>query len=511
MPTPSKRRSPTPVSTPARKRISNPEHRKRKQIVPASYTLDWWQKDGVNWLYKNERAILADDMGLGKTVQAVVTATAVGSERIVILTASNVVAKWAYEWKEWSITRKKLSVIYSGNDTPDEYTQVIIMSYDIARQPRWTNYLQKFLATCPNNLLICDEAQQLANWTAKRTQIIAREISIYAKRLMLLTATPMPKDVSDLHPLLSMVQPGRWGSFKSFCQRYMYEVVDPMRPDGVGYEGLRNTKELKRRLEQCFLRRLEKNTTKLQPVQHFNVFFDCAEENRASMDDLMQEAASIEHAIEQDEEPSYENYNLAQAANELAQLKLAPGIKFIKKFRKLHPGEPLVVFGYHKEFIDQLYKWGKSQGIPTARIHGGIPQKQRGEVYKKFQAGEFELIVCNIVAAGIGIDLHYAKYAVVAELVWSPSVIAQAIGRLQRKGQKGQVVIYYWIMNLSIDQVVISVLRKKLRETRMLFSPKKIAHSRSGKPGKINKRNNTESENIRPRSRHRNEMPAYTQ
>ena len=41
-------------------------------LIPFNYTdLFDFQKDGVEWLYRNKKALLADDMGLGKSVQVI--------------------------------------------------------------------------------------------------------------------------------------------------------------------------------------------------------------------------------------------------------------------------------------------------------------------------------------------------------------------------------------------------------------------------------------------------------
>ena len=55
------------------------------------------QEEGIKFLLKNQKCILADDMGLGKTYQSIVAALESGSERILIICPSSLKINWMRE------------------------------------------------------------------------------------------------------------------------------------------------------------------------------------------------------------------------------------------------------------------------------------------------------------------------------------------------------------------------------------------------------------------------------
>src|SRR6056300_1149106 len=55
------------------------------------------QEDGIKFLMKNKKCILADDMGLGKTYQSIVAALESGAERVLIICPSSLKINWMRE------------------------------------------------------------------------------------------------------------------------------------------------------------------------------------------------------------------------------------------------------------------------------------------------------------------------------------------------------------------------------------------------------------------------------
>ena len=55
------------------------------------------QEDGIKFLLKNKKCILADDMGLGKTYQSIVAALECNAERVLIICPSSLKINWMRE------------------------------------------------------------------------------------------------------------------------------------------------------------------------------------------------------------------------------------------------------------------------------------------------------------------------------------------------------------------------------------------------------------------------------
>ena len=96
-----------------------------------------------------------------------------------------------------------------------------------------------------------------------------------------------------------------------------------------------------------------------------------------------------------------------------------------------------------------------------AQLHEGIAQAlTRAE--DAFKSGESKLMLMSL-RAGNGIDglQHVCRTCVFEELDWSPGVIDQNIGRVQRDGQTDPVTAYILVSESGSDPVMTEVLGVK--------------------------------------------------
>jgi SWI/SNF-related matrix-associated actin-dependent regulator 1 of chromatin subfamily A len=102
--------------------------------------------------------------------------------------------------------------------------------------------------------VIVDEAHYLKSREAKRSQHLL-PIIMRAKRILILTGTPLLARPSEIYNLLKIIRPDVFRSFKEFGYRY----CDPKENIfGVDWTGSSNMKELHLLLEkQLMIRRLK--------------------------------------------------------------------------------------------------------------------------------------------------------------------------------------------------------------------------------------------------------------
>ena len=181
--------------------------------------------------------ILADEVGLGKTIEAGLVLKFVlesGGKKVLISLPASLRKQWEIELLEkfgiYSIILDRLTVDkdyqYWKKELTNTNTQnIIITSYA---------YSSKLIKRYPDvkwDFIIIDEAHNLRNvfHGTKRAKNLYDLSNGIPK--ILLTATPLQNSLTDLHGLVSFIDPRVFGSEKLFTKRYI---------DGRDYADLKN-------------------------------------------------------------------------------------------------------------------------------------------------------------------------------------------------------------------------------------------------------------------------------
>lgn len=197
--------------------------------------------------------VLADEVGLGKTIEAGLVLKYVldsGAKRVLIALPATLRKQWEVELDEkFGLEATILDRLIVEKDyyetkkwiEDSNSTRIVITSYD---------YASKFMKRFPSvkwDFMIIDEAHNLRNvfHGAKRAKNLYERSKGIPK--ILLTATPLQNYLSDLHGLISYIDPRIFGSEKVFNKRYVSDK---------DYDGL------KRELTPVLYRTLRKDVGK---------------------------------------------------------------------------------------------------------------------------------------------------------------------------------------------------------------------------------------------------------
>lgn len=196
--------------------------------------------------------ILADEVGLGKTIEAALVLNYVidsGAKKIMIVLPATLRKQWEVELDEKfhrkvrildrPTVEKEAREIKTWLDSSQ--VSVVIASYD------YSSKLMKRFPDIKWDFLIIDEAHNLRNVfhgtkRAKRLYDLTEGIP-----KILLTATPLQNSLSDLHGLVSYIDPRIFGTEKRFKRRFI---------EGEDYT------ELKEELHPVLYRTLRKDVGK---------------------------------------------------------------------------------------------------------------------------------------------------------------------------------------------------------------------------------------------------------
>jgi SWI/SNF-related matrix-associated actin-dependent regulator 1 of chromatin subfamily A len=133
-------------------------------------------------------------------------------------------------------------------------------------------------------------------------------------------------------------------------------------------------------------------------------------------------------------------------------------IEWISNF--LDSGDKLVVFAWHTDAIDDIHNAFKKVSVV---VDGRTSSVQKQANIDAFQTDpEVKLFIGQITAAGIGINLTAASSLAIVEFPWTPGDLEQAMGRIDRIGQKSPVISFYYLVGAgTVDEDTAMLLDEK--------------------------------------------------
>lgn len=437
------------------------------------------QRDGIEWLSKNPGAILADQPGLGKTL------TSIGALETPALVVCPAVmkAEWADEIQKWrpGISTAIVSGVKPMPDAEYAGADVLIINYDVLAAHE--EQIVKTHSVRPFKTLIADEAHNLKTLDVRfskagvvysgsaRAASMARLCRLVPRRYML-TATPVLNRPIELFPLLHMVDPVRWSDHveygKRYCAGFLEQVVAKggRRVSTWNFEGSSNVEELHSHLLHYMLRRT-KDILSLPPKRRETVEVGIPKEIAAEYI-----AAANAFTSWVDEVGGPRAANNKKRAEQLAKLtalrgiaargKIPAAVKWILEHQAKSVG-PLVVMAHHQvviEGIREALALARPE-LRVGRIIGGQSEKQRKSDKEAFQRGDLDVILCSIMAAGVGLTLTRAAETLFVERTFRPMDLVQAEDRIHRIGQTRPCTITYMDAKGTIDEAMARILLKK--------------------------------------------------
>src|SRR5262249_10576187 len=422
------------------------------------------QVDGLAFLLGRRRAILADDMGLGKTRQSIVALTeAAQTGPWLVVVPASVKRNWA---REILIARPADAVHIVGPELPPKRTfnGWVIVNYDILS--KHIDALEAFDWTG----LVFAEAHYLKNHTSARSKL-ARQLAASAPDAVLhaLTGTPLTNRPRDLFPLRQLVGHAMARSFLSFAKRYC-----AAEHNGFGWvtDGASNLEELRVQLHGVMLRRTKEEVLDLPPKIRSWVPVTVPDgtgrkETRRVLETLL--AASLGRdrgavASDQDSRGGAAGQDrirllghLTQARNQIANAKVANTLEFVDGI--VAQGEKVLVFSSFEGPVDKISAHFGDQAVVIA---GATPTAKRQQIVDRFQNDDgVRVMVANLIAGGVGLNLTAARQVGFNDLDWVPANHWQAEDRAYRIGQAWAVNVTYFMAEGTVDEFVARTLEVK--------------------------------------------------
>ncbi|WP_442793327.1 DEAD/DEAH box helicase [Paenibacillus sp. S28] len=419
------------------------------------------------------RAILADEVGLGKTIEAglILKEYMVRGlvSKVLILVPASLVLQWVRELNsKFGIPAVAQKKAYSW------HSDVVVASMDTAkREPH-----KDMLMEQEYDMLIIDEAHKLKNKKTTNYQFIQK---LRKKYCLLLTATPVQNDMSELFNLITLLKPGQLGRQGDFAANFV-----------VGKRQAKNEDQLRDELAKVMIR----NRRGEGPVQFTkrtvrNVSLQLSPEEQALYDGvtsfvknqykasggnlssmlslvtLQREVCSSRDAvfltlvnlskkIPDDSPLTAEVWELVNAIRNIkANTKAEKTIELIKDMN-----EKVIVFTEYRATQEYLLQYFQKHGLSCVPYRGGMNRGKKDWMMDLFR-GRAQVMIAT-EAGGEGINLQFCHHMINFDLPWNPMRVEQRIGRVHRLGQQNDVKIYNLSTTGTIEEHILNLLHEKI-------------------------------------------------
>ena len=418
------------------------------------------QEDGIKFLLKNKKCILADDMGLGKTYQSIVAALECNAERVLIICPSSLKINWMREVQNFC---EDVSIISGNHWSPSRFT---IVNYDILknfhtvaeRNKEYEDWeLMRDIVEFNPDLLILDEAHYVKNHKSKRGAIL-KDLSknFGCERVWLLTGTPIANRPMDYYNLLSIIDSPITNNWVHYAKTY----CDGMRfKKGGRYiwvtKGASNLDELSAKTKRTILRRKKENVLDLPEKLITPVYLEL--ENVDGYKNVWNEYLEQRKLDGKKGNPAKDLVEMTLLRTFIAMETVPYTIE--KTEEALELNKKTIIFC---NFNDEMDAFINHFGNKCVCVRGGMSDKQKQHSVDRFQEDNSCMVfVGQIKAAGVGLTLTKAEIVIMNSLDWVPGNHEQAEDRAYRIGQSETVNIYYMLMDDTIDTLVWNILNEK--------------------------------------------------
>lgn len=428
--------------------------------------------------------LLADEPGLGKTAQALLAAQAADAFPLLAVVPNVVKTNWAREAGIW-VPNRPVTVIHGDGADVDGFADIVVVNYEILdRHVGW-------LGELGFRGMVVDEAHFIKNKQSQRSQNVLNlseriRARIARPLLLALTGTPLINDIEDFQaiweflgwiddkkPLAKLMDKledtGLTPADPSFYPAARSAVVDMgivrrRKVDVAADIPARRIADIPVELDDDIGRTIREAERKL--AQHLLERYDMAIATRRSgapVEGIDHELVRRVATWEREDTGTTANAdgeNVFTMLRRIGQAKAGLAADYAAQLAR-SVGK-VVFFAKHVDVMDLAGETFERRGIRYSEIRGDQTPKAREAAITAFQDDEdVQVVVCSLMAAGVGINLQVASNVVLAELSWTDAEQTQAIDRVHRIGQEEPVTAWRIIASQTIDTKIAELIDSK--------------------------------------------------
>lgn len=412
-------------------------------------------------------ALLADEVGLGKTIEAALVLEELAArgeaQRVLILCPAALLPQWEEELRQKFERGIVLQPKIPGQSL------IALASLDWAKRSPQREVYQ----TIDWDLVIVDEAHHLKSRRSQNHTFVA---GLRRRRLLLITATPIQNELTELYNLVSLVKPDIFGSYMQFYRRFL---LAPRRP--------RNVDELRQELGAAMIRRTRQEAKVDLPPRRAELLLVDLSDKERELYDMATRALVRAYRARRSQNETILPLVLIQRELCSSSFALAETLRrmgdgwfgslnadLLRRAEAIHHNqkaeaatallcglrEPALVFTEYRATLEYLGRKLAAEGLDVHFLHGGQPRALRHQEIQAFTRGGGVLVATE--TGGQGLNLQTASVVVNYDLPWNPMRVEQRIGRAHRLGQTHEVRILNLCARGTVEEHVLRLLHEKI-------------------------------------------------
>ncbi len=449
-----------------------------------------YQAKGVARGLQLQRYFNADEQRLGKTVQTIVTLMIAHEQGkkvfpCLIICPSSLKLNWADELNIW-VGENALILDNKTKTTWHRFYELGMNNFFIVNPQSLKNFFVDFMPAKGQlrkssdiimneriklfNSIVIDESHRFKDPTAQQTKI-ALQLAKGKEWVILLSGTPVKNKPVDLFSQLAIMgRLNEFGGSKGFKSRYC-----------DGGNGSSNLKELNFKLNTlCFFRRERQEVlSNLPPKQRQTIL--CSITTREQYNKAQNDFVKFleEKGCSDAEIARKLRGEIMVKMQELKKISALGKLQDVKEYINdvIDSGEKIVIFCVLHAIVDELTK-----AFPQAlRITGRENDAEKEAAKTKFQAcakcgvkvehhqgkdhdyviNNFNIMICNIQAAGVGHNFSAAHEVGFVEYPWTASDCFQCEDRVFDTKKPNPMVCTYFLGHKTIDEDNYELIKSK--------------------------------------------------
>lgn len=388
-------------------------------------SLRGYQSFAARFALVQRKVIIGDEMGLGKSVEALAVLAHLrsrGETHFLVICPAAVVTNWIREVGH----KSKLQAHRVHGPERDRAARdwvrdggVAVTTYETLAW--WESALPEVRDLA---CAVVDEAHYIKNPQAQRT-IRTNNLIARCDRAILLTGTPLENRVDEFRNLASYV-----------------------RPDLVVDATDLSPRTFRRQIAPAYLRRNQEDVLTELPE-----LIEVEEWLPMSAADAARYRAAVERS----------NFMEMRQAAMLQGRRSEKMQRLVEIVREAEANERrVIVFSYFRDVLGLVAR--SLPGRVFGPLTGSVPASQRQQMVDDFSSAEHgAVLVSQIMAGGVGLNIQSASVVVICEPQLKPTTEAQAIARAHRMGQVQSVQVHRLLSEDSVDQRIVELLAGKKR------------------------------------------------
>ena len=428
-----------------------------------------FQRETIYRMIVSRYCLNACSPGLGKTIQALSCLkyfNKAGVTRDLILCPSYLRANWLEEIQKWfpelvdhctiiwKAGKKEIDGVFV---TVFETPGIKIMSYDM-----FASICDKYkdkMSTKFGTVLL-DESHMIKNGMAKRYTKTAAILK-RSKQAFLLSGTPAPNRPNELYTQFSVMKPKTFYDYKMYAWRYCDGHYDKF--NRFDDKGSSKTQELSFLMGKLSLRlRREDHLDNLPAIMRQKIIVSpkmISKQFHKKKKLFLEMCGKIDH----DEDAKKKLQSMASDMfRDTAAIKIEPVLEYLENYILDPELEKTILFCKHQIMMDAVTEFLSSKSQGFIQISGKTDMGSRMGLIEKFKTDpSCTFAVLTTGSCNTGLNIIPIRKMIFLEFEWTPSILDQCEGRINRIGGAQHLHYIYLACEHSLDTMVFNKLKKK--------------------------------------------------